>query len=47
MTICYTYPADIEKQSDGSLLVRFPDAPEALTDGHSMDEALYMKPATR
>jgi len=37
----YTYPADIEKQSDGSLLVRFPDVPEALTDGHSMDEALY------
>jgi len=35
----YSYPADIEKQNDGSLLVRFPDVPEALTDGRAMDEA--------
>jgi len=36
----YSYPAEIEKQEDGSFLVRFPDVPEALTEGQTMEDAL-------
>jgi len=34
------YPAELEAQADGSFLVRFPDVPEALTDGGDYAEAL-------
>lgn len=34
------YPAKLEPQADGSFLVRFPDLPEALTDGADYGEAL-------
>lgn len=37
----YSYPATIEPQEDGTLLVRFPDVPEALTEGATMAEALH------
>jgi len=37
----YSYPVEIEKLEGGSLLVRFPDVPEALTEGGSMEEALH------
>jgi antitoxin HicB len=36
----YSFPAELERQSDGSFLVRFPDLPEALTDGATKAEAL-------
>jgi antitoxin HicB len=36
----YTYPVRLEPQQDGSILVRFPDLPEALTDGADEAEAL-------
>src|SRR6202035_6121661 len=36
----YTYPARLEPQEDGSLLVQFLDLPEALTDGADEAEAL-------
>ena len=36
----YTYPAHLERQADGGVLVRFPDFPEALTDGTDEREAL-------
>ncbi len=36
----FAYPARLEPQEDGSLLVRFPDLPEALTDGADEAEAL-------
>jgi antitoxin HicB len=36
----YTYPARLEPQEDGSLLVQFLDLPEALTDGADRAEAL-------
>jgi antitoxin HicB len=34
------YPARFEAQPDGSFLVRFPDLPEALTDGTDYADAL-------
>ncbi len=36
----FAYPAVLEDDSSGRLLVRFPDLPEALTDGADVEEAL-------
>ena len=36
----YTYPALFRRGSEGEFIVSFPDLPEALTFGHSKDEAL-------
>lgn len=36
----YGYPARLEPDEDGRLVVRFPDLPEALTDGADEAEAL-------
>lgn len=36
----YTYPARLEADEDGRLVVHFPDLPEALTDGADQAEAL-------
>jgi antitoxin HicB len=36
----YEYPVHLERQADGSVLVTFPDVPEAVTDGTDPDEAL-------
>ena len=36
----YTYPARLEPDEDGRLVVHFPDLPEALTDGADETEAL-------
>ena len=36
----YSFPAELQRQPDGSYLVRFPDLPEALTDGATEAEAL-------
>ena len=36
----YEYPVHLERQADGSVLVTFPDFPEAVTDGADPDEAL-------
>jgi antitoxin HicB len=36
----YSFPAQLQRQPDGSFLVRFPDLPEALTDGATKAEAL-------
>jgi antitoxin HicB len=36
----YSFPAALQRQPDGSFLVRFPDLPEALTDGATEAEAL-------
>ena len=36
----YSFPAKLQHQPDGSFLVRFPDLPEALTDGATEAEAL-------
>lgn len=35
-----TYFAHIERQEDGSFLVRFPDVPGALSEGTTVDEAV-------
>ena len=35
-----TYPVNLEGQEDGSVLVSFPDIPEALTEGATEEEAL-------
>ncbi len=35
------YPAEIQKEDDGTFLVSFPDIPEALTQGETMEEALF------
>lgn len=37
---CYTYPARLEADEIGRLVVHFPDLPEALTDGADEAEAL-------
>ena len=37
----FSYPAEIEEQKDGMFLVRFPDVPEALTEGETREEALH------
>ena len=34
------YPVNLERQKDGSILVSFPDIPEALTEGATDEEAL-------
>jgi len=39
-TILYAYPATLTCGKDGRYLVRFPDLPEALTDGATEDMAL-------
>ena len=33
MTQRLVWPADLQRQEDGSILVSFPDIPEALTEG--------------
>ena len=35
-----SWPVDLQRQDDGSLLVAFPDVPEALTEGATEAEAL-------
>jgi antitoxin HicB len=40
----YTYPARLEVDEEGRLAVRFPDLPEALTDGADQAEALAEAP---
>src|SRR3990172_908807 len=39
-TFLYAYPATLTQGRDGRYLVRFPDLPEAMTDGAAEDEAL-------
>ena len=34
------WPAELERQDDGMILVSFPDFPEALTEGETETEAL-------
>ena len=36
----YSYPARLEPDGEGRLVVHFPDLPEALTDGADEAEAL-------
>jgi antitoxin HicB len=36
----FEYPASIELDGAGRFLVRFPDLPEALTDGATVEEAM-------
>jgi antitoxin HicB len=40
MRMIYTYPARLEADEEGRLVVHFPDLPEALTDGADEAEAL-------
>ena len=40
MTQRLTWPVELERQDDGSILVSFPDIPEALTEGEIDAEAL-------
>lgn len=40
MTQRLAYPVNLEVQEDGSVLVSFPDIPEALTEGATKEEAL-------
>ena len=40
MTQGLAWPAELEQQEDGSVLVFFPDVPEALTEGETEAEAL-------
>ncbi len=40
MRMIYTYPASLEADEEGRLVVHFPDLPEALTDGADETEAL-------
>jgi antitoxin HicB len=40
MRMSYTYPARLEADEEGRLVVHFPDLPEALTDGADEAEAL-------
>ena len=42
MTQTAAWPADLRRQEDGSLLVSFPDVPEALTDGATESEAVTL-----
>jgi antitoxin HicB len=39
MSSNFEYPASIEPDEAGRFLVRFPDLPEALTDGATIEEA--------
>ena len=34
------YPVNLKRQKDGAILATFPDVPEALTEGESVNEAL-------
>ena len=36
----YVYPATVEQDEDGQLIVGFRDVPEALTSGETLEEAL-------
>lgn len=36
----YVYPAKLIRQREGGYLVRFPDVPEALTEGETREQAL-------
>jgi len=36
----FNYPASITKQKEGGYLVRFPDFPEAITQGKNIDDAV-------
>ena len=38
----YIYPAVFKRCDDSSFFVRFPDIPNGMTQGFSLDEALYM-----
>jgi len=40
MTGDMEWPVDLIPQEDGAVLVKFPDVPEALTDGDNEDDAL-------
>lgn len=40
MTNQFNYPATLSKQNDGSYLVQFPDFPEAITQGDTIEDAL-------
>jgi antitoxin HicB len=40
MRLIYTYPARLEADEEGRVVVHFPDLPEALTDGADETEAL-------
>ena len=40
MTYRLAWPAELDRQEDGSILVSFPDIPEALTEGATEIEAL-------
>ena len=42
MTQRLRWPAEFERQTDGSVLVSFPDIPEALTEGETEAEALAL-----
>ena len=35
----YAYPFDLEPQSEGGFTVTFPDVPEAITEGETVEEA--------
>ena len=37
----FSYPVNLIQQNDGSYLVKFPDIPEALTDGETKKEASF------
>jgi|SRR3990167_54486 len=41
MTQRFTYPVKLTKQKEGGYLVEFPDLPEAITQGESMEDALH------
>ncbi|HTM63136.1 MAG TPA: type II toxin-antitoxin system HicB family antitoxin [Gammaproteobacteria bacterium] len=36
----FNYPATLAKQNDGGFLVQFPDFPEAITQGETIEDAL-------
>ena len=36
----FTYPIELNEQPEGGYLVTFPDLPEAITQGDSLDEAI-------
>ena len=38
----YVYPAILKLCDDKTYFVRFPDLPSALTEGYTLDEAIYM-----
>ena len=40
MALRLTYPVSLGRQCDGTVLVSFPDIPEALTEGTTEEEAL-------